>query len=569
MKFSDLYKYGLAVLRQVFNMTPKINVMNGDYGFAGDGRMCYGATIAQNSNTLNVTDANFTQADVGKVLVVQSVAAGAPSTRFRSAIQTVVSSTQVTTTTQNTLTTLGVAAMMAYGTDDNAAFAKLRTDLATYGGSALFPSPRPGNGTFTGMFITSLGIIIPNGSTFQGEGRDYPLVQHCPVAGSSIILIGSLGGGSFVQVGDRNNTISNSTPPIYPMEACLRDLNIDAINGAASAVYMFGRRARVERCTIWRGVAEAVLLNSQNSWIRDCRIGQQNQGHCINVGAGDTKIIDNDIRQPGNGSHAIYISNSQNVQIRGNHLYRAGGIDTVASGNAGNNIYINSTGTPTGANCSANITIQGNSLDSTYGAQIVVNVAAGGEAHSITCNANEFFNNGLGDNLFPVFQMTVAATGILHGISFAGNVGTTNQNRVGAYTSLFNVANSGTLSNWSAHGNHGINCNAIFTASAGSALPDAGHSGNSICAGNTASSNTATFGNSAGTFTGSGTGVLATFSFNHSCAGTPSQFIWSPKSSAASGAWSWSASSTQITVTFGTAPLTGTNNISASWQAAL
>lgn len=165
--------------------------------------------------------------------------------------------------------------------------------------------------------------------------------------------------------------------------------------------------------------------------------------------------------------------------------------------------------------------------------------------------------------------MTVASTGILHGVTFTSNVGVTNQNRVGAYTSLFNVSNSGTLTNWSAYNNHAMNCNALFTASAGSALPDAGHGGNSICAGNTASSNTPTYGNYSNTYTGSGTGALTAFTFNHNCAGTPSQFNWSPKTAAAASQWYWSATATQITVTYTTAPASGTNNVVASWQASL
>lgn len=545
----------------------KIVATFADYGFQANGRQCYNGSITNGTATVTATDASFTSADIGKLIIVQSQAAGAPGTRYRGTISSITSGTVVVVTPTPTITL--TSASVLYGSDDSAAWTSFINDMTTYKCSGVLPGGRPNANTWTGMSITSTGIIIPNGSTLFGEGRDYPLVQQAPVSGSSIILIGSLGGSSFVQVGDRNNTLSSAAPPIYPMEAVLCDMNIDAVNGAASAVYMFGRRARVKDCTIWRGTGQAISLNSQNSWLSNCRIGQQNQGHAINVGAGDCKITDNDIRQSGNNSHQIYVSNSQNVLIEGNHMYKAGGLDSLSSSYQGNNIYLNSTGTPTGSNCTANVTITGNEFDATYGAHVFMNVAAGGEMHSINLTGNHIFNNGLPDATFPVFQMTVAATGILHGVAFDNIVGCSNQNRVGAYTSLFSVANSGTLAQWSAHGNHGINCNAIFIATAGSALPDAGHHGNSVLVTNTASGTTIAYGNNAGTLTASGTGAQTAFTFNHGLAGTPTQFTFSPTSAAASSDWIWSATSTQITVTFGTAPVSGTNNVTATWTAKL
>lgn len=551
-----------SIIAQAY--APKIVATYQDYGFMGNGRQCYNASVTSGSATVTSSDASFnTATDIGKLIIVQSQAAGSPAIRYRGVITGVNSGTSVTVSPTPSVTYTG--ASLVYGTDDNAAYTLWLAAIKATNGSGLLPGGRPNANGNTGMYCTSLGLVIPNGMTIEGEGRDYPLVQQAPVNGTTIMLIGSLAGASFVQVGDRVNTLSSATPPIYPMEAILKDLNVDALNGASSAVYMYGRRARVKDCTIWRGVAQGVLLGSQNSWLDGCRIGQMNQGHGVNVAAGDCKIVDNDIRNSGNASHQIYVPNAQNVTIQGNHLYKAGGLDSLSSGNAGNNIYITSTGTPTSGACAADISIVGNAFDATWGAQVVLNVAASSEMHSVNINGNHFFNNGLPDNTFPVFQFTVASTGILHGVDTSGNVGVSNQNRVGAYTALFNTSNSGTFAQWSAFGNHGINANAVFAGGA----PDAGHLGNSILVSNAASGTTVAYGNSHGTFSGNGNGTTTAYTFNHNLAGTPLQFTLSPTNVAAGGIYAWSATSTQITVTYMTAPISGTGDVTFSWTASL
>ena len=558
---------GVPALSLVNKYANKIVATYENYGFQGNGRVCYSGAVAQNSAVLTVSDASFTNADVGKLILVTSNASGSPSTRYRSTIASVQSSTQVTCSTTNTLTTLTSGAIVTYGNDDSAAFTALMADCATYQSSAVLPAGRP-NANFTGMYITSAGLIIPNGVTVEGEGRDYPLVQCPPVAGSTIALIGSLSGNPFVKLGNLVNSLAATTPPIYPMNPVLKNINIDANNGAANALMMYGRRAQADNCLIWRGTANALYIASQNSWIERCTIGQQNTGDVINVGAGDCKITECDIRQGGNGGHQIHIVNSQNVRVQGCHMYRAGGLDSLSSGNVGNNIRIESSGNPTSAVCSADISIVDNAFDGNMGPQIdIVTTASGAEIHSVTVTGNHWFNNGLTSATYPVFQFDIVAGSIVHGVTFVGNVGVSNQNRVGANTTIFQVNNAGTLSNWSARDNHGLNCNLIFNGTG--SLPDAGHSGNSITAGALSTSNTATYGDQQGVATFSGTGSQTAFTITHNIAGTPTTFSVIPASAGAVGSYYITTSSTQLTVTYTTAPTTGTNNVVLQWSAKL
>jgi len=70
-----------------------------------------------------------------------------------------------------------------------------------------------------------------------------------------------------------------------------------------------------------------------------------------------------------------------------------------------------------------------------------------------------------------------------------------------------------------------------------------------------------------GTETFSGDGTTVSFSFAHGLAATPTHVEISPTSDDAAGDWKWSADATNITITFMTAPASGTNNISFSWRA--
>jgi len=70
-----------------------------------------------------------------------------------------------------------------------------------------------------------------------------------------------------------------------------------------------------------------------------------------------------------------------------------------------------------------------------------------------------------------------------------------------------------------------------------------------------------------GTATFSGDGTTTAFTFAHGLATTPTHVEISPKSDDATGDWKWSADATNITITFMTAPASGTDNVVFSWRA--
>ena len=72
-----------------------------------------------------------------------------------------------------------------------------------------------------------------------------------------------------------------------------------------------------------------------------------------------------------------------------------------------------------------------------------------------------------------------------------------------------------------------------------------------------------------GTETFSGDGSTTTFSFAHGLAGTPTHVEISATSADTRAAmpYSWSADATNVTITFATAPASGTDNVTFSWKA--
>jgi len=70
-----------------------------------------------------------------------------------------------------------------------------------------------------------------------------------------------------------------------------------------------------------------------------------------------------------------------------------------------------------------------------------------------------------------------------------------------------------------------------------------------------------------GTVTASGDGTTTDFQFAHGLSTTPGDVKISPKSDDAAGDWKWSADGTNITISFMTAPASGTNNVVFSWRA--
>ena len=71
-----------------------------------------------------------------------------------------------------------------------------------------------------------------------------------------------------------------------------------------------------------------------------------------------------------------------------------------------------------------------------------------------------------------------------------------------------------------------------------------------------------------GTNTFNGNGAIKTFTFNHGLFSTPNYVMFTAKTADASGDAIWSATTSQISVTFNTAPPSGTNNVIINWYAA-
>ena len=72
---------------------------------------------------------------------------------------------------------------------------------------------------------------------------------------------------------------------------------------------------------------------------------------------------------------------------------------------------------------------------------------------------------------------------------------------------------------------------------------------------------------SSGSQTFSGDGITIAFTFAHGLPSAPRHIEISPTSADATIAWRWSTNATEITITFASAPPSGTDNVTFSWRA--
>ena len=137
-----------------------------DYGATGNTKLLTTGAISASSNTLTCTGANFTNADVGKVISVAG--AGAGGVLLVTTIVSYISATSVTIATA--ASTIVSAANVYYGTDDTAAInSAIVAASAAGGGTVWLP---PGNYSIA----TTNGITPKNKVNVIGSGTGATVV---------------------------------------------------------------------------------------------------------------------------------------------------------------------------------------------------------------------------------------------------------------------------------------------------------------------------------------------------------------------------------------------------------
>jgi len=361
------------------------------YGARCDGKYLTDAVCTNGSAVVTSATGDFSSADVGKLFVIMPRTGAGSQTRMRGTIASVQSATQFTAAAASGVSITGGG--LTYGTNDATAIDAAIAAATAKGGTVFFPA---------GCSVTNKQHVVPGGVRFKGVGRDYCSVHDVPMRGSTLALIGFLTGKAVVKLGD-NQVDFDSGDTI----ACIEDMNVDAINGTDRAVETYGRRCRVERCTIWRGNGAAGYNGGPDSWWIGNILGQQNDDTVLDSRTGDAHFYDNVLRQAGNGAttEAPFRSvNSTNVIYRGNHHFRGGGGESLSSSYQGPGVLIRSTGSD---GVHSNIKIDLNDFDGTYGPHVMVKVgeSAATELRALSISHNTMFQSGgFPASTYPVVQ---------------------------------------------------------------------------------------------------------------------------------------------------------------------
>lgn len=333
-------------------------------------------------------------------------------------------------------------------------------------------------------------------------------------------------------------------------------ITVDANNIATNALVTRGRRNRVERCQIANGTSRALYVNGQNSIIVGNNLHQPLVGDVVFVqGYPDHKIFDNQIFGAGNtnSNAGLNISGIANVIVRGNHIWSgSGGSAQVTAAN----IHLQGAGLQ-------DIQIINNVIEGNLGPEILFNCGGSVELKGVTVTGNVFFNSNITDNTYAVFRLHGSGAGSLHDVVITGNtfLATDATHR---YSAVMQYAVTGhTVSRFLVDTNVGLYVKALTTGTT---------AGEGITWGmNTiqvdGSTTVRTVNDGVATF--SGTGSQTAFTIAHSMGAAVKSVTVTPGSVGAASNYYVTSDATNITVTFTTAPASGTNNVVLNWRATL
>lgn len=442
------------------------------------------------------------------------------------------------------------------GTIDNTA--KFNTALgllATTGGELFFPpgvyridgatNPVPG-----GVWLTGTGYDYHTPST----NSDRPVKHSVIRAGAAMTTLIQLGSGNA------DSSASGATG------ASLKHLVVDGNNLADTTVKTVARRNRIMECEILSGVTRALWIAGQNNIIVGNVLHQDNAGDVVLVqGYYDNKIWQNQIRGPGSTGAAIRITGSSQNDIQHNHMWAgANGTSLAAEGL----IVLESTLT---AGVYQTL-IQNNTVEGVIGPEILLKIMESGAViRGLGISGNRFYQpsaGGMTDAGQPVIQIaTIGANqGFIATVNVSDNI-IQGASASARYKSIVDWSAFALQNNerWVIDGNVGTFVGNLQT---GTPFNRVGWGDNALHNGSTSRRS-----RYSDKFTTSGDGTTLVFSWPHSLDGVPASVQASPGSSDAAGSTPFyvSADATNITVTYkaGSAPVSGSNNLTWRWAASL
>lgn len=251
----------------------EFNVLN--YGAVGDGYMVDYVYVNSGSATLTTSRGQFTQADVGKVIVVFSDLTFGE--RFVSTIASVESATSITLSGNSTITTIFSTGWACYGTDDYQAFADAFADADDYfqlwqandaniptgGGQPIVFVPQGNN---YGIYIIGSKINIPVG---------------CGITAPGAKLVNAISGATDFIIQTAENPLIDE---LYLVNCWGGGISI----GSQSVSTGGQTHSRARKLEVWWTMGDAIQLNGYGHEIGDVIVKRAELGMHFRNGSDTT-----------------------------------------------------------------------------------------------------------------------------------------------------------------------------------------------------------------------------------------------------------------------------------------
>jgi hypothetical protein len=509
------------------------------YNAKGDAVALQDGAITSGQATLTCATGAFKQSDVGKRINV--IGAGAAGACLTTTILTFTDATHVVLAANAGTTVSGAG--VVYGTDDGEA---LQAALDAAGGAWGAAVDACSIVWLTRGFMCARQLNQPNGVRVDGPKVDF---------GTPMTLMPNQGGAIFCCATGLTALLSmGATGGASAPGTCRPELGRVTVDGCdlpTHAVQTKSRRCRLEGSQVWRGVSTAIRMDGQNTEVIDCIAGQNLKGYCLTYNAADCKVYGGQSRE---GGTAQILMNGGALgggyELSNHHSYGGLGQDLEIRCFSGNHAPVKIVGNmfdDTGVVTPASrIVIKHNGASSTAGIHIV---------------GNTFYTlNAITNDLIAVIEVQGTGGFELRGLNVTGNTykhfinGTT-----GYVRALVELTGGGSMPGCVVTGNAMQNCIDV----ARGFIP-AVNTDNVIADAATSWKQSTAMGQSVQ----NGTGAQTVFTIPHGVKAHPSRSpiaIVTAGAAGGRGDFHVTCDGTNITVTYATAPASGTGNVVLNW----
>lgn len=427
-----------------------------------------------------------------------------------------------------------------FGDNDNVAWNAALAEAASIAESGLTSSI-----AWFGCSMVSETLIVPGGVTLIGLGYDYinpdgAFSNSGPARRGSIIRAhGNFANASTSALVQLGTTAAVTTGLVSPrLESCM----VDGNNIVMSAKRVLGSRAEVKRVYALNGAQRAHDWQGSNMRAYDCVGGMPNSGDTLYCSGSDSKWMGASyLRQ---GTNQVHLVGAYDFDMGpGAHLFSGAGSQNTIPGSE---VFIEG--------ASESIGFNGVLFDECGGPHIRLNPGSGFSMFAINFTGCRFFQfavPGNPDSAYPVMEIdthTGGGTQVVNDVTLTGWTARASQK----YKSIIDVNGSGAYRI------------ALGPGAAHSAVTDVTYQNGALPQGVTKSDGISLLNGSGtrfsklgGQWSITGDGSTTVFTFAHLLAATP---LWAIVNvSDAIGQPAVTVSSTNITLTFATAPPAGTH----------